>query len=428
MPDQEHEKAFPEALLESMAMPLAAEYRGFGAWNDSINKGAFEGPWHTTLANLYGVSRREIEQRETKRRTARSLQIFMAILLTLVVAGGWRLYETHRSGSLELAAKSTQASTEGLYDRALRFAVLATRSTWLGTEVSESELSRAAYASPYVGLLKGHDDYVWAATFSPDGTKIVTASKDHTARLWDVVTGEMLTTFTGHEESVQAAAFSPDGTKVVTASDDKTARLWDVATGKHLMTLTGHDEAIQAVAVSPNGTKIVTASGDHNARLWDAITGETLTTLTGHDGPVKSAAFSPDGTKILTASDDKTARLWDTATGQTLTTLSGHDGVIHTAAFSPNGTKILTASDDYTARLWDAASGEMLMMFAGHEGAVRAAAFGPNGTRIVTGIGRQHGSALGHRNRGDPHHILGPSRLRAHRRLQPGWHEDRHRL
>ena len=114
MPDQEHEKAFPEALLESMAMPLAAEYRGFGAWNDSINKGAFEGPWHTTLANLYGVSRRGIEQRETKRRTARSLQIFMAILLTLVVAGGWRLYETHRSESLELAAKSTQASTEGL--------------------------------------------------------------------------------------------------------------------------------------------------------------------------------------------------------------------------------------------------------------------------------------------------------------------------
>ena len=209
-------------------MPLAAEYRGFDARKDTINKGAFEGPWYTTLANLYGVSRREIEQREAKRRTTQRIQIFTAILLALVVFGAWSLYETHRSESLELATKSTQASTEGLYDRALRFAVLATRSPWLGRQVSESELSRAAYASPYVGLLNGHEYYVLAAAFSPDGAKVFTASKERTARLWDAVTGETLTTLTGHEGSVQAAAFSPDGTQVVTASDDTTARLWNV--------------------------------------------------------------------------------------------------------------------------------------------------------------------------------------------------------
>ena len=67
-----------------------------------------------------------------------------------------------------------------------------------------------------------------SAAFSPDGKRIVTASEDKTARLWDAETGKQIgEPLKGHTDSVLSAAFSPDGKRIVTASDDKTARLWD---------------------------------------------------------------------------------------------------------------------------------------------------------------------------------------------------------
>jgi WD40 repeat protein len=61
-----------------------------------------------------------------------------------------------------------------------------------------------------------------------DGAGVVTASSDKTARLWDAATGKQVVVLRGHDEEVSSAAFSPDGARVVTASLDKTARLWEV--------------------------------------------------------------------------------------------------------------------------------------------------------------------------------------------------------
>jgi WD40 repeat protein len=116
---------------------------------------------------------------------------------------------------------------------------------------------------------------------------------------------------TGHEKGVQSAQFSPDGKRIVTASADKTARVWDAATGKTLATLAGHEQAVYSAQFSPDGTRLVTRSADWTARVWDAATGKALATITGHTNVVWSAQFSPDGTRLVTASADKTAWLWD---------------------------------------------------------------------------------------------------------------------
>ena len=62
-----------------------------------------------------------------------------------------------------------------------------------------------------------HGKWVKSAVFSPDGTKIVTASLDETAKIVDVESGEVLSTIK-HGNAVWSAVFSPDGTKIVTAS------------------------------------------------------------------------------------------------------------------------------------------------------------------------------------------------------------------
>jgi len=67
-----------------------------------------------------------------------------------------------------------------------------------------------------------------SAEFSPDGIRVVTASSDKTARVWDAATGKQLAPPFTHQDAVLYAEFSPDGKRVVTASDDKTARVWEI--------------------------------------------------------------------------------------------------------------------------------------------------------------------------------------------------------
>jgi DNA-binding beta-propeller fold protein YncE len=106
------------------------------------------------------------------------------------------------------------------------------------------------------------------------------------------------------------AVFSPDGTRIVTASDDDTAKLWDAVSGKVLVTLEGHTFVVNDAAFSPDGRRVVTASNDTTARVWDGFTGKLIATLDGHGGLVYSAAFSSDGSRIVTASGVGTARVW----------------------------------------------------------------------------------------------------------------------
>jgi hypothetical protein len=76
--------------------------------------------------------------------------------------------------------------------------------------------------------LEDHTNAVTSAVFSPDGARIVTASWDKTAKVWDARTGAKLVDLAGHDSSVKSAVFSPDGARIVTASYDNTAKVWDV--------------------------------------------------------------------------------------------------------------------------------------------------------------------------------------------------------
>ncbi|XXT24106.1 protein kinase [Sorangium sp. So ce429] len=233
-------------------------------------------------------------------------------------------------------------------------------------------------------VLRGHMDALSWAAFSPDGRRIVTASYDRTARVWNADgAGEPLV-LRGHDDRVYSAAFSPDGRRIVTASHDRTARVWNAdGTGEPLV-LRGHANALLSAAFSPDGRRIVTASQDSTARVWSADgTGEPLV-LRGHTDALLSAAFSPDGRRIVTASQDKTARVWSAHGMAEPVVLRGHEEGVAAATFSPDGRRVVTASQDKTARVWSAHGASEPLVLRGHQDAVASAAFSPDGERIVT--------------------------------------------
>ena len=235
-----------------------------------------------------------------------------------------------------------------------------------------------------LALLTGHEDEVVSAAFSPDGTRVVTGSADGTARVWDGLIARPIAVLRGHYGHVKTVAFSLDGSRVVTTSDDKTARVWDAVTGRSIAVLQAQEDVLSA-AFSPDGTRIVTAAVWGSVRVWNATTGRQLVDLKGHLQQVNNASFSPNGTRIVTASLDKTARVWDATTGQQVAAFKGHLEQVNNALFSPDGTRVVTASADKTARVWDSATGRQLALLTGHEDEVVSAAFSPDGTRVVTG-------------------------------------------
>jgi serine/threonine protein kinase/WD40 repeat protein len=229
-----------------------------------------------------------------------------------------------------------------------------------------------------------HEGGLMRARFSQDGQRVATASLDRTARVWDAVTGQPITPPLKHDGWVRIALFSPDSKRVVTASEDKTARLWNVQSdGGAFLPLT-HGDVVWYASFSPDGQRVVTASRDKTARVWDAATGQPISPPLKHDHWVTRALFSPDGKRVATASIDKTARVWDAASGQAITPPLPHGDYVWDASFSPDGTRVVTASSDKTARVWDAATGEAISLPLQHDVGVWQATFSPDGKQVVT--------------------------------------------
>src|SRR5437016_5387176 len=209
----------------------------------------------------------------------RRLSAALAVLLLVAITAtgvAWKLWFMQRSNAT--AAQASELATRD-HGRAIDLAIHV-------FDVRKTEETRLAMAKAFpelVATLK-HEGSIDRAIFSSDGRRVLTASHDRTARIWDSSDGHLLVTLQGHSDKVEHAAFSPDGQHVATASYDHTARVWNSADGRLITILQGHKGAVIRVAFSPDGQHLLTASYDHTARLWNND-GRLLAALP-HDGVV----------------------------------------------------------------------------------------------------------------------------------------------
>lgn len=272
-----------------------------------------------------------------------------------------------------------------------------------------------------------HDAAVTAARFHPDGRRILTACRDGSARIWDLLSGQLDVPPMRHEGPLLHAGFDRTGRRLATASISPfRARLWDSATGKALTEPLVHEGFVYETCFSPDDRWVLSFGFDATTRLWHADSGlpvfppqhypdfvrrakfspdgrlvaaalndgVVVRWGTGnglplgaplfHSGPVLDLSFSPDGQSLLTGEIDGLARVWrPQPAGGAAVTVRHADKVFH-AEFSPDGSRLLTASADGTARVWDAVNGRELIPPLRHDARVAHATFSPDGRTIAT--------------------------------------------
>jgi WD40 repeat protein len=245
--------------------------------------------------------------------------------------------------------------------------------------------SLTAPGGPLIRTFEGHTGSVRAVAVTPDGSRAVSGSDDHTLKLWDLCSGQMIRTFEGHSDTVNSVAVTPDGCWAVSASTDKTLRLWDLETGETIRTLKGHARAVKVVVVTSNGSRALSSSSD-SIRLWDLETGQTIRTLEGHTNTINAVAATPDGRRAVSVSEDHTLRLWDLESGQMIRSMMvKYDEIrMHVVAMTSDGRRAVAGCEPDNARLWDLESGQQSHVLMGHASWISAVAVTPDSRRAVS--------------------------------------------
>jgi eukaryotic-like serine/threonine-protein kinase len=272
-----------------------------------------------------------------------------------------------------------------------------------------------------VRMLEGHTDEVWKIIFTQGNQRLLSSSKDGTARLWDVESGETLKIIQGRGNAARSTTLVDGESRIAMLNDvDKRVEVHDMQTG-NVDTLPGEAECPGKVEVSSDHRHIaysvkgkprvfdvqtrefrdyssdkgrclmVHASRDGRylgcageqgyASLWDAITGRQLEYVPASNIPNYGVAhFSPDGNDFLYGRDTS-LYVKNLYTG-TVRSFQQHEGPMFYAAFSHDGRKILTTSFDRTAILLDPIS-ETRRHYYGFRDTTSWADFSPNDDAVA---------------------------------------------
>lgn len=290
-------------------------------------------------------------------------------------------------------------------------------------------------------ILEKHTESVRSATFTYDGQRIISVSRDATLRIWAMPSGQEITsvhpkilnersltkgdsqlrlqtvcvspdnrtiayargrsvhfwdmkrndsreTILHHEAIVWTIAFSIDGNRIVTACGDRAIYVWSI-NGRRIQKFEGHSRSVKSVALNPNPQVYdefiaISGSTDRTVRLWPDSYRRPGFILGQHDGVVSCVSFSPNGMMAASSSYDGTARLWNIKNKELVHVFEGHQGIVRSVRFSNDNQMIATAGDDGTVRLWEVGTGQQLQKLVGHKASIWSVEFSPNNQYLVT--------------------------------------------
>ncbi len=252
---------------------------------------------------------------------------------------------------------------------------------------------RKAFSGP--AILKGHQDNVLSAIFSPDSRRLFTASQDGTGKVWasdtwrelppgsSVRVGGTREHIPSGESHFQGSwlGYQPSGNRLISATV-RGVMVWDASTTHCEVFRNGESGGFDCVAFSPDG-KLLAGSDGTKVKVWKLGTGPDMLTFEGTLGQVRGPVFSADGRRAAAAGDDGVVRVWDPASGKQCLSVVHAGGAVH-VTYSPEGKRLASAGADGTVKVWDAENGQEKLTIKSGSSGISSVRFSADGARITS--------------------------------------------
>ena len=158
-------------------------------------------------------------------------------------------------------------------------------------------------------VVQQHADWVTSLAFSNDESKLASASRDRTARIFDVKTGDLLETYAEHLQPLYAVAFSDDGKTVFSGGREKKIHSWQTHEAKKNGEFPALDGDVLALCVADSN--LFAAGGEKEIYVFNAGDRKQIRTLSGHTDWIYTIAWHEESKRLASGSFNGEIRIWN---------------------------------------------------------------------------------------------------------------------
>uniref|UniRef100_H2ZDP5 Striatin N-terminal domain-containing protein n=1 Tax=Ciona savignyi TaxID=51511 RepID=H2ZDP5_CIOSA len=338
-------------------------------------------------------------------------------LCQVKVQGPYNLLNVFHSESLPFTVGGTHMGDESIENAlglgALAGLTVANEADPLSYDIAATKESyRKTWNPKYT--LRSHFDGIRAIRFLPNESAVITASEDHTMKLWNLnkplpskktqsLDVEPIYSFRGHSGAVLSLEVDADGSYCFSGGLDASVRVWSIPSVEIdaydtydpaviQKVLVGHTDAVWSLSYSSTRQQLLSASSDCSVRLWNPTSNDPLIQTYTTEGIPTSVCFVQcDSNHAVVSHTDGKINLYDLETGQISLVLAEGDGSkyidcsVNCVASHPTMPITMTAHDDKHIKFFDNSSGKLIHSMVAHLDSVTSLSVDPNGLYLLSG-------------------------------------------
>lgn len=233
-----------------------------------------------------------------------------------------------------------------------------------------------------ISSFNSSDEWVFDDPFDKNSNLIATRGYGNSIKLYNSETGSCFAIFLMPEGYVKSSEFHPKKNEVIVGGNDNKLRLWDLVSGKVVSSFDSNYQFQKTVTFNAEGDLLAFTTSEQEVQIWKQETVEFLKEIVIFDDKVKQIQFCNHSDRIFIRGE-KTISIYDLSSGRFLQSFEGSTKIIKTAILSPDGQHILSSAVDFSIKSWNISNGQVTSEFKGLTSAAQQIFVSPNKRYLI---------------------------------------------